>query len=232
MRSSKSSGILMKSGKLSLEGLAVSNAVSGSRVALVAEEDGRCCCGTGMTLGGLGGALLQAAKLTRYWLCQPTDGLTGKGEEEEGACAAVGSEGLYPRDHAPAHPPHADHDHDDRGYMEGNRYVAHRHLPGLNHSNSSCSSASNASGTGAPLGCGDPPPPLYIAAPPDGFGLAVHNTNRRGTDVSIIGATGITQKEPNLPQKRGKLSRGYVTPKIIRHARYAPCRQGPTASAI
>lgn len=34
--------------------------------------------------------------------------------------------------------------------------------------------------------------------------------HRRGTDVGIIGTTGITQKDPTLPQKRGKLTRGYV----------------------
>ncbi|KAH9628223.1 hypothetical protein HF086_006700 [Spodoptera exigua] len=96
--------------------------------------------------------------------------------------------------------------------MEGNRYVTavHRPLPALNHSNSSCSSASNAStGAGLCVGAAEPAPPLYIAAPPEGFGHAVH-TNRRGTDVSIMGmgSTGITQKDPTLPQKRGKLTRG------------------------
>lgn len=34
--------------------------------------------------------------------------------------------------------------------------------------------------------------------------------HRRGTDVGIIGTTGITQKDPTMPQKRGKLTRGYV----------------------
>lgn len=34
--------------------------------------------------------------------------------------------------------------------------------------------------------------------------------HRRGTDVSIMGTSGMTQKDPSLPQKRGKLTRGYV----------------------
>ncbi|XP_048486929.1 IQ motif and SEC7 domain-containing protein 1 isoform X7 [Plutella xylostella] len=101
------------------------------------------------------------------------------------------------------------HQEPDRGYMEGNRYVAaaHRPMPALNHSNSSCSSASNASVSGGPL-TGEPAPPLFIAAPPEGFGHAVHQSNRRGTDVSIMGTSGMTQKDPSLPQKRGKLARG------------------------
>lgn len=46
---------------------------------------------------------------------------------------------------------------------------------------------------------------------------------RRGTDVSIIGTTGITQKDPGLTQKRGKLTRGYVAPTIRNAVCYTPC---------
>ncbi|XP_075987186.1 brefeldin-resistant Arf-GEF family protein schizo isoform X2 [Anticarsia gemmatalis] len=140
------------------------------------------------------------------------DSFSQKVDEEEGG----GGVALHPPDGFYSHQRsiHAHHAHHtsepDRGYMEGNRYVTavHRPLPALNHSNSSCSSASNAStGAGLCAGAQEPAPPLYIAAPPEGFGLAVHN-NRRGTDVSIIGTTGMTQKDPTLPQKRGKLTRG------------------------
>ncbi|CAH2987217.1 unnamed protein product [Chilo suppressalis] len=138
------------------------------------------------------------------------DSFSQKVDEEESS----GGVALHPPDafYSHQHSLHSHHGHPepDRGYMDGNRYVTavHRTMPALNHSNSSCSSASNAS-TGAGL-CAvaqEPPPPLYIAAPPEGFGLAVH-TNRRGTDVSIIGTTGISQKDSSLPQKRGKLIRG------------------------
>lgn len=77
----------------------------------------------------------------------------------------------------------------DRGYMEGNRYVAaaHRNVTGLNHSTSSCSSASTTSVSAAVSTAGTTDatgPPLYITAPPEGFGmsatgLTVHNSNSR-----------------------------------------------------
>ncbi|XP_022835331.1 IQ motif and SEC7 domain-containing protein 1 isoform X2 [Spodoptera litura] len=132
-------------------------------------------------------------------------------EEGTGGVALHPPDGFYTHQHS-IHAHHAHTAEPDRGYMEGNRYVTavHRPLPALNHSNSSCSSASNAStGAGLCVGAAEPAPPLYIAAPPEGFGHAVH-TNRRGTDVSIMGmgSTGITQKDPTLPQKRGKLTRG------------------------
>lgn len=44
------------------------------------------------------------------------------------------------------------------------------------------------------------------------FSLLFNSFHRRGTDVSIMGmgSSGMTQKDPTLPQKRGKLTRGYV----------------------
>ncbi|KPJ00676.1 IQ motif and SEC7 domain-containing protein 1 [Papilio xuthus] len=166
-----------------------------------------------MRIGDLGGALLEAAKLTRFWFCQkPGYGFSQKVDEEESGSGVTlhPPDGFYSHQHS-IHSGHHGHNAEpDRGYMEGNRYVTavHRPLQGLNHSNSSCSSASNAStGAGLCAAAAEPAPPLYIAAPPEGFGLAVHN-NRRGTDVGIIGTTGITQKDPSLPSKRGKLTRG------------------------
>ncbi|XP_046974128.1 IQ motif and SEC7 domain-containing protein 3 isoform X2 [Vanessa cardui] len=140
------------------------------------------------------------------------DSFSQKVDEEEGGggVALHPPDGFYSHQHSIHSGHHAHQSEPDRGYMEGNRYVTavHRPLPALNHSNSSCSSASNAStGAGLCAGAAEPAPPLYIAAPPEGFGLAVH-TNRRGTDVGIIGTAGITQKDPSLPQKRGKLTRG------------------------
>nr|XP_032524930.1 IQ motif and SEC7 domain-containing protein 1 [Danaus plexippus plexippus] len=138
------------------------------------------------------------------------DSFSQKVDEEEGGGGVPlhPPDGFYSHQHSIHSGHHGHHVEPDRGYMEGNRYVTavHRPLPALNHSNSSCSSASNASGAGLCAGT-EPTPPLYIAAPPEGFGHAVH-TNRRGTDVGIIGTTGITQKDPTLPQKRGKLTRG------------------------
>ncbi|XP_060807451.1 IQ motif and SEC7 domain-containing protein 2 [Amyelois transitella] len=138
------------------------------------------------------------------------DSFSQKVDEEDGGggVALHPPDGFYSHSHSIHSGHHAHHAEPDRGYMEGNRYVTavHRPMPALNHSNSSCSSASNASSVVC-AGAAEPAPPLYIAAPPEGFGLAVH-TNRRGTDVSIIGTTGITQKEQSLPQKRGKLTRG------------------------
>ncbi|CAH2234138.1 jg23734 [Pararge aegeria aegeria] len=172
-----------------------------------------------MRIGDIGGVLLEAAKLTRSWFCQkPGYGFSQKVDEEEGGggVALHPPDGFYSHQHSIHSGHHAHNAEPDRGYMEGNRYVTavHRPLPALNHSNSSCSSASNAS-TGAALcaGAAEPAPPLYIAAPPEGFGMAVHtnryeNIIRRGTDVGIIGTTGMTQKDPSLPQKRGKLTRG------------------------
>ncbi|XP_038219301.1 IQ motif and SEC7 domain-containing protein 1 isoform X3 [Zerene cesonia] len=131
-------------------------------------------------------------------------------EENSGGVTLHPPDGFYSHQHSIHSGHHGHHAEPDRGYMEGNRYVTavHRPMPALNHSNSSCSSASNAStGAGLCAGAAEPAPPLYIAAPPEGFGLAVH-TNRRGTDVGIIGSTGITQKDTSLPQKRGKLTRG------------------------
>ncbi|KPJ16784.1 IQ motif and SEC7 domain-containing protein 1 [Papilio machaon] len=166
-----------------------------------------------MRIGDLGGALLEAAKLTRFWFCQkPGYGFSQKVDEEESGSGVTlhPPDGFYSHQHS-IHSGHHGHNAEpDRGYMEGNRYVTavHRPLQGLNHSNSSCSSASNAStGAGLCASAAEPAPPLYIAAPPEGFGLAVHN-NRRGTDVGIIGTTGITPKDPSLPPKRGKLTRG------------------------
>ncbi|XP_013148897.1 PREDICTED: IQ motif and SEC7 domain-containing protein 2 isoform X2 [Papilio polytes] len=166
-----------------------------------------------MRIGDLGGALLEAAKLTRFWFCQkPGYGFSQKVDEEEsgGGVTLHPPDGFYSHQHSIHSGHHAHNAEPDRGYMEGNRYVTavHRPLQGLNHSNSSCSSASNAStGAGLCAAAAEPAPPLYIAAPPEGFGLAVHN-NRRGTDVGIIGSTGITPKDPSLPPKRGKLTRG------------------------
>ncbi|XP_063369960.1 IQ motif and SEC7 domain-containing protein 1 isoform X1 [Cydia amplana] len=139
------------------------------------------------------------------------DSFSQKVDEEEGSgsVALHPPDGFYSHQHSIHSGHHGHHAEPDRGYMEGNRYVTavHRPMPALNHSNSSCSSASNAStGAGLCAGAAEPAPPLYIAAPPEGFGHAVHN--RRGTDVSIIGTTGITQKDPSLSQKRGKLTRG------------------------
>ncbi|XP_026746359.1 IQ motif and SEC7 domain-containing protein 1 isoform X1 [Trichoplusia ni] len=188
-------------------------AKSESRVELVGDGEGDgCCTCSGMRIGDIGGVLLEAAKLTRSWFCQrPGYGFSQKVDEEEGTggVALHPPDGFYTHQHS-IHAHHANTAEPDRGYMEGNRYVTavHRPLPALNHSNSSCSSASNAStGAGLCAGAAEPAPPLYIAAPPEGFGLAVH-TNRRGTDVSIMGTTGITQKDPSMPQKRGKLTRG------------------------
>ncbi|XP_053618665.1 IQ motif and SEC7 domain-containing protein 1 isoform X2 [Plodia interpunctella] len=160
----------------------------------------------------LGGVLLEAAKLTKSWFCQKPDyGFSQKVDEEEGGggVALHPPDGFYSHTHSIHSGHHGHHAEPDRGYMDGNRYVTavHRPMPALNHSNSSCSSASNASTGVVCAGAAEPAPPLYIAAPPEGFGLAVH-TNRRGTDVSIIGTTGISQKEQSLPQKRGKLTRG------------------------
>lgn len=162
-------------------------AKSGSRLALVEGDDGdKLCSCSGMRIGDIGGVLLEAAKLTRYWFCQrPGYGFSQKVDEEDsgGGGALHPPGGFYSHQHL--HSGHHGHHMDpERGYMEGNRYVAaaHRPMPGLNHSNSSCSSASNASGSGVPLGCagaGEPAPPLYIAAPPEGFGLAVHTSNSR-----------------------------------------------------
>ncbi|XP_050685112.1 IQ motif and SEC7 domain-containing protein 1 [Leptidea sinapis] len=166
-----------------------------------------------MRIGELGGVLLEAAKLTRSWFCQrPGYGFSQKVDEEEnsGGVPIHPPDAFYSHQHSIHSGHHGHHSEPDRGYMEGNRYVTavHRPLPALNHSNSSCSSTSNAStGAGLCAGTAEPAPPLYIAAPPEGFGLAVH-TNRRGTDVGIIGSTGITQKDPSMPQKRGKLTRG------------------------
>ncbi|KOB77768.1 putative guanyl-nucleotide exchange factor, partial [Operophtera brumata] len=174
-------------------------AKSESRLVLVGEGEGDGCCScSGMRIGDLGGALLEAAKLTRSWFCQkPDHGFSQKVDEEEGGGGVPlhPPDGFYTHQHG-IHSHHAHTAEPDRGYMDA-----------LNHSNSSCSSASNAS-TGAGL-CPttEPAPPLYIAAPPEGFGMAVHN-NRRGTDVSLIGTTGIRQKDPSLPQKRGKFTRG------------------------
>ncbi|XP_048486920.1 IQ motif and SEC7 domain-containing protein 3 isoform X3 [Plutella xylostella] len=165
-----------------------------------------------MRIGDLGGVLLEAAKLTRSWFCQnPSYGFSQKVDEEEtgGGVPLHPPDGFYSHQHSIHSGHHGMHQEPDRGYMEGNRYVAaaHRPMPALNHSNSSCSSASNASVSGGPL-TGEPAPPLFIAAPPEGFGHAVHQSNRRGTDVSIMGTSGMTQKDPSLPQKRGKLARG------------------------
>ncbi|XP_041984150.1 IQ motif and SEC7 domain-containing protein 2 isoform X2 [Aricia agestis] len=130
-------------------------------------------------------------------------------EENSGGVTLHPPDGFYSHQHSIHSGHHAVHAEPDRGYMEGNRYVTavHRPMPALNHSNSSCSSASNASTGAGMCAAPEPAPPLYIAAPPEGFGHAVHN-NRRGTDVGLIGTTGITQKDPTLPQKRGKLTRG------------------------
>ncbi|XP_048486916.1 IQ motif and SEC7 domain-containing protein 3 isoform X1 [Plutella xylostella] len=139
------------------------------------------------------------------------DSFSQKVDEEEtgGGVPLHPPDGFYSHQHSIHSGHHGMHQEPDRGYMEGNRYVAaaHRPMPALNHSNSSCSSASNASVSGGPL-TGEPAPPLFIAAPPEGFGHAVHQSNRRGTDVSIMGTSGMTQKDPSLPQKRGKLARG------------------------
>ncbi|XP_041984152.1 IQ motif and SEC7 domain-containing protein 1 isoform X3 [Aricia agestis] len=165
-----------------------------------------------MRIGEIGGAILEAAKLTRSWFCQrPEHGFSQKVDEEEnsGGVTLHPPDGFYSHQHSIHSGHHAVHAEPDRGYMEGNRYVTavHRPMPALNHSNSSCSSASNASTGAGMCAAPEPAPPLYIAAPPEGFGHAVHN-NRRGTDVGLIGTTGITQKDPTLPQKRGKLTRG------------------------
>ncbi|XP_028160133.1 uncharacterized protein LOC114352660 [Ostrinia furnacalis] len=109
------------------------------------------------------------------------DSFSQKVDEEEsgGGVALHPPDGFYTHQHS-IHSHHGHTAEPDRGYMEGNRYVTavHRPLPALNHSNSSCSSASNAStGAGLCAGAQEPPPPLYIAAPPEGFGMAVH-TNR------------------------------------------------------
>lgn len=157
-------------------------AKSESRVQLVAEGEGDGCCScAGMRIGDLGGVLLEAAKLTRSWFCQkPGYGFSQKVDEEEpgGGVPLHPPDGFYTHQHS-IHAHHA-HTEPDRGYMDGNRYVTdvHRPLPALNHSNSSCSSASNAS-TGAGLCTAqEPASQLYIAAPPEGFGLAVHTNSR------------------------------------------------------
>ncbi|CAH0697592.1 unnamed protein product [Spodoptera exigua] len=101
-------------------------------------------------------------------------------EEGTGGVALHPPDGFYTHQHS-IHAHHAHTAEPDRGYMEGNRYVTavHRPLPALNHSNSSCSSASNAStGAGLCVGAAEPAPPLYIAAPPEGFGHAVHTNSR------------------------------------------------------
>ncbi|XP_063542845.1 IQ motif and SEC7 domain-containing protein 1 isoform X3 [Cydia strobilella] len=110
------------------------------------------------------------------------DSFSQKVDEEEGSgsVALHPPDGFYSHQHSIHSGHHGHHAEPDRGYMEGNRYVTavHRPMPALNHSNSSCSSASNAS-TGAGLMCAgaaEPAPPLYIAAPPEGFGHAVHNS--------------------------------------------------------
>ncbi|XP_049881719.1 IQ motif and SEC7 domain-containing protein 1 isoform X2 [Pectinophora gossypiella] len=134
------------------------------------------------------------------------DSFSQKVDEEEsgGGGALHPPDGFYSHQHH-----HAHHSEPDRGYMEGNRYVTavHRPMPALNHSNSSCSSASNASTAGL-CPSQDQGQQMYIAAPPEGFGHAV-NTHRRGTDVSIVGVpASFTQKDTSLPTKRGKLTRG------------------------
>lgn len=46
-------------------------AKSGSRLVLVEDgDDDKLCSCSGMRIGDLGGVLLEAAKLTRYWFCQ------------------------------------------------------------------------------------------------------------------------------------------------------------------
>ncbi|KAL0810047.1 hypothetical protein ABMA28_010868 [Loxostege sticticalis] len=110
------------------------------------------------------------------------DSFSQKVDEEEsgGGVALHPPDGFYTHQHS-IHSHHGHTAEPDRGYMEGNRYVTacHRPLPALNHSNSSCSSASNAStGAGLCAGAQEPPPPLYIAAPPEGFGMAVHTNSR------------------------------------------------------
>ncbi|XP_072946115.1 IQ motif and SEC7 domain-containing protein 3 isoform X2 [Epargyreus clarus] len=112
------------------------------------------------------------------------DSFSQKVDEEEsgGGVALHPPDGFYSHQHSIHSGHHGHHAEPDRGYMEGNRYVTavHRPLPALNHSNSSCSSASNAStGAGMCPGGAEPAPPLYIAAPPEGFGHAVHTTNSR-----------------------------------------------------
>ncbi|XP_048486918.1 IQ motif and SEC7 domain-containing protein 3 isoform X2 [Plutella xylostella] len=128
------------------------------------------------------------------------DSFSQKVDEEEtgGGVPLHPPDGFYSHQHSIHSGHHGMHQEPDRGYMEGNRYVAAAHRP---------MPASNASVSGGPL-TGEPAPPLFIAAPPEGFGHAVHQSNRRGTDVSIMGTSGMTQKDPSLPQKRGKLARG------------------------
>ncbi|XP_026317092.1 IQ motif and SEC7 domain-containing protein 2 isoform X2 [Hyposmocoma kahamanoa] len=109
------------------------------------------------------------------------DSFSQKVDEEEGGGGGAlhPPDGFYSHQHSIGH--HAHHAEPDRGYMQGNQYVTavHRPLPALNHSNSSCSSASNAStGVGLCPGAAEPAPPLYIAAPPEGFGHAVHTNSR------------------------------------------------------
>ncbi|XP_038219300.1 IQ motif and SEC7 domain-containing protein 1 isoform X2 [Zerene cesonia] len=102
-------------------------------------------------------------------------------EENSGGVTLHPPDGFYSHQHSIHSGHHGHHAEPDRGYMEGNRYVTavHRPMPALNHSNSSCSSASNAStGAGLCAGAAEPAPPLYIAAPPEGFGLAVHTNSR------------------------------------------------------
>ncbi|KAG7296960.1 hypothetical protein JYU34_019872 [Plutella xylostella] len=110
------------------------------------------------------------------------DSFSQKVDEEEtgGGVPLHPPDGFYSHQHSIHSGHHGMHQEPDRGYMEGNRYVAaaHRPMPALNHSNSSCSSASNASVSGGPL-TGEPAPPLFIAAPPEGFGHAVHQSNSR-----------------------------------------------------
>ncbi|VVC99239.1 unnamed protein product [Leptidea sinapis] len=160
-------------------------AKSESKVVLVGEGEGDGCCScSGMRIGELGGVLLEAAKLTRSWFCQrPGYGFSQKVDEEEnsGGVPIHPPDAFYSHQHSIHSGHHGHHSEPDRGYMEGNRYVTavHRPLPALNHSNSSCSSTSNAStGAGLCAGTAEPAPPLYIAAPPEGFGLAVHTNSR------------------------------------------------------
>ncbi|CAK1546729.1 unnamed protein product [Leptosia nina] len=160
-------------------------AKSESKVVLVVEDrEGDGCCCSGMRIGDLGGVLLEAAKLTRSWFCQKPDyGFSQKVDEEEssGGVTLHPPDGFYSHQHNIHSGHHGHHAEPDRGYMEGNRYVTavHRPMPALNHSNSSCSSTSNAStGAGLCAGAAEPAPPLYIAAPPEGFGLAVHTNSR------------------------------------------------------
>ncbi|KAJ2941039.1 hypothetical protein O0L34_g13170 [Tuta absoluta] len=132
-----------------------------------------------MRIGEIGEAILEAAKLTRFWFCQkPGYGFSQKVDEEESG----GGGALHPPDgfYSHQHHHHGHHQENNGGYMEGNRFCTsvHRPMPALNHSNSSCSSASNASTAGL-CAAQEPAPPLYIAAPPEGFGGLAVNTHSR-----------------------------------------------------